>query len=47
MRCCAWDVSEETARILQEVEDEMVDILVMLGICRIALTWAADLGTFI
>jgi hypothetical protein len=41
MRCCAWDVSEEIVRILQEVEDEMVDILgTLIGrtFWRLALT---------
>ena len=32
MRCCAWDVSEEIVRILQEVEDGMADILAMRSI---------------
>ena len=45
MRCCACDVSEEIVRILQEVEDEMVDILEMRSVTNFGtLLMIRDLG---
>lgn len=43
MRCCAWDVLEEIVRILQEVEDEMVDILALRSTARFGALFSPGL----